>query len=139
VILFRSLLMNGTAKSSEVRLAQQTQIDIQRYDMHEGAICAMLLHHSGSMYTETLAINPLPNAAMHSCTRYPPTHLFPIPHPRDLGMPHLLLQLEDTEHQRLRCRRAARDVDINRDNTIASSRHRVAVVVVSTTVRAAAH
>jgi hypothetical protein len=47
--------------------------------------------------------------------------LLPVPHPGNLGMPHLLLQLEDTVHQCLGCRWASRHVDINWYDPVASS------------------
>lgn len=54
-------------------------------------------------------------------------------------MPHLLLQLENAVHQSLGGRRATRDVDVDRHDPVAPSCDRVAVVVVSSTVGAAAH
>jgi predicted metal-dependent phosphoesterase TrpH len=54
-------------------------------------------------------------------------------------MPHLLLQLKDTEHECLGGGRAARNVDIHRHNAVASSDNAVAVVVVAATVGAATH
>ena len=54
-------------------------------------------------------------------------------------MPHLLLQLENAVHERLSGGRASRYVDIDGHNPVASSCDRVAVVVVSSSVRAAAH
>ena len=54
-------------------------------------------------------------------------------------MPHLLLQLEDTIHQRLARRRTPRDIDIDGHDPVTASRHAVAVVVISASVRAAAH
>lgn len=54
-------------------------------------------------------------------------------------MPHLLLQLEDAEHERLGGRRAARNVDIDWYDSVTSSGDTVAVVVVTTTIGAAAH
>jgi len=69
-----------------------------------------------------------------------PKHtLLPVPHPGDLGMPHLLLQLEDSVHERLGSRRAAGYVDVYWHDPVASSCDRVAVVVVSSSVGAAAH
>jgi len=65
--------------------------------------------------------------------------LLPVPHTSDLGVPHLLLQLEDTEHERLGGWRASWDVDVDWDNSVATSRDTVAVVVVATTVGAATH
>lgn len=57
----------------------------------------------------------------------------------DLGMPHLLLQLEDAVHERLRRWRAPGHIDIHRHDPIASSRHRIAVMIVATAICAAAH
>jgi len=77
-----------------------------------------------------------------AATSKPPnisTRLLPVPHAGDLGMPHLLLQLEDTEHECLGGGRAARDVDVDRHDAVASSDNAVAVVVVATTVGAATH
>src|SRR5690242_5384641 len=54
-------------------------------------------------------------------------------------MPHLLLQLENAVHERLSGRRASRDVDVDRHNPVTASCNRVAVVVVSSSVGAAAH
>jgi len=65
--------------------------------------------------------------------------LLPVPHTGDLGVPHLLLQLENTEHQRLGGRRASRDVDIDWNNSVTTTSDTVAVVVVTTTVGAATH
>lgn len=63
----------------------------------------------------------------------------PVPHSGDLGVPHLLLQLENAVHQSLCGRRAAGHVDIDRHDPVAASCDRVAVVVVASTVCAAAH
>lgn len=52
------------------------------------------------------------------------------------GMSHLLLQLENTEHQGLSGRRASRDVDVDWHNPVTASGDTVAVVVVSSTVGA---
>jgi hypothetical protein len=52
---------------------------------------------------------------------------------------YLLLQLEDAVHQRLRGRRASRNINIHGNDAVAPSGHTVAVVVVSTAVGAAAH
>ena len=54
-------------------------------------------------------------------------------------MPHLLLQLEDSVHERLGSGRASRHVDVYWYNPVTSSCDRVAVVVVSSSVCAAAH
>jgi hypothetical protein len=50
-----------------------------------------------------------------------------------------LLQLQTSVQQSFSSRGAARDVDINGDNTVYTSYHRVGVVVVATTVGARAH
>jgi hypothetical protein len=65
--------------------------------------------------------------------------LLPVPHAGDLGMPHLLLQLENTEHECFSGGWAAGHVDIDRHNAVASSDDTVAVVVVAATVGAATH
>ncbi len=52
---------------------------------------------------------------------------------------HLLLQLEDSVHQRLRGWRATWYVDIDWHDTVATSNNTVGVVVVTTTVGARAH
>jgi hypothetical protein len=65
--------------------------------------------------------------------------LLPVPHSCDLCVPHLLLQLEDTVHQRFRRWRASRNVNVHRHDPVAPSRDRVAVVVVSATICAATH
>jgi hypothetical protein len=65
--------------------------------------------------------------------------LLPVPHPSDLGMPHLLLQLEDTVHERLSGGWAARHVDIYGYNAVTTSCDRVAVVVVSSSICATTH
>lgn len=65
--------------------------------------------------------------------------LLPVPHTGDLGVPHLLLQLENAKHERLSCGRAARNVDVDRHDAVASSSDTVAVVVVAATVCAASH
>jgi hypothetical protein len=54
-------------------------------------------------------------------------------------MPHLLLQLEDAKHQRLRRRRTPGHINIHRHDAIATPRNRVTVVVVPPAVGAAAH
>jgi len=54
-------------------------------------------------------------------------------------MPHLLLQLEDAIHQRLRSRRATRHIHIHGHNTIAPSRYTIAIMIVATAVRTTAH
>ena len=68
-----------------------------------------------------------------------PLFLLPIPHPRNLGISHLPLQLEDPVHQRLARRRAAGNIHIDRHDPVATSHHAVAVVVVSTAVGTRTH
>jgi hypothetical protein len=82
---------------------------------------------------------PFCPAATTSIASSTSTRLLPVPHAGDLGMPHLLLQLEDTEHERLGGGRAAGNVDIHRHDAVASSDDAVAVVVVAATVGAATH
>lgn len=65
--------------------------------------------------------------------------LLPVPHTGDLGMPHLLLELENAKHERLGGRRAAGHVDIHGHDAVASSGDTVGVVVVAATVGAATH
>lgn len=65
--------------------------------------------------------------------------LLPVPHPRDLGMPHFLLQLEDAIHKRLTRWWAAWDIDIHGNDSVATPRHGVTVVIVSPTIRARSH
>lgn len=67
------------------------------------------------------------------------SHLFSVPHPCNLCVPHLLLQLKDPIHQRFRCRRTSRHININRYNPITASRHTITVVIVTTTIRTATH
>jgi hypothetical protein len=82
----------------------------------------------------------------------------PVPHAGYPCVPHFLLKLENSIHQRLRSRRAlmeplvakraqvergdqhtTRNIDINRDNPVAAADNRVAVMVVAATVGAASH
>lgn len=65
--------------------------------------------------------------------------LLPVPHPRDLCLPHLPLQLEDAVHERLAGGRAAGDVDVDGDDAVAAADDAVAVVVVAAAVGARAH
>lgn len=73
------------------------------------------------------------------CSNQPNIRLLAVPHPGDLGMSHLLLQLENTKHERLGGGRATRHVNVNRHNPVATPRNTVAVVVVTTAVRARTH
>jgi hypothetical protein len=66
-------------------------------------------------------------------------NLLPVPHPRDLGLPHLPLQLEDAIHKGLGGGRAAGDVDIDGNDAVAAADDAVAVMVVSAAVGAGAH
>lgn len=65
--------------------------------------------------------------------------LLAVPHPGDLGMPHLLLKLEDTKHEGLGGRRATRNVDIHRHDPVTAAGDAVRVVVVAAAVCARAH
>lgn len=66
-------------------------------------------------------------------------HLLPVPHPGDLGVAHLALQLEDAVHEGLGGRGATGDVDVDGDDPVAAADDAVAVVVVAAAVGAAAH
>lgn len=68
-----------------------------------------------------------------------PTALLAVPNSGDLGMPHLLLKLEDTKHECLGSRWASGNVNVDWDDSVATSGDRVGVVVVATTVGARAH
>lgn len=65
--------------------------------------------------------------------------LLSVPHLNRLHALHLLLQLQDTVQKRLSRWRTSWNVDIDRNNTIAASHHRVWVVIVATAVCARAH
>lgn len=65
--------------------------------------------------------------------------LLAVPHSGDLGVSHLLLQLEDTEHKGFGGGRAARDVDVDGDDAVTAAGDGVGVVVVTATVGARAH
>jgi len=65
--------------------------------------------------------------------------LLPVPHAGDLGMPHLLLQLENAVHESLRCWWAPWHVNIHWHNPVAPSRNRITVMIVSTSICARAH
>jgi len=68
-----------------------------------------------------------------------PCPLLSVPHSGDLGMSHLLLQLENAIHQSLRSRRASRHIDINRHNAVTAPRDTITVVIVTTTISTTAH
>src|SRR5215213_8724303 len=51
----------------------------------------------------------------------------------------LPLQLQDPVEQRLRGRRAARHVDVDRDDAVAAADHRITIMVIAAAVCAAAH
>ncbi|MCJ1486119.1 hypothetical protein MMC06_006295, partial [Schaereria dolodes] len=74
--------------------------------------------------------HPVPNLASSS---------LPIPHPSNLGMSHLLLQLKNPIHQRLARRRTPWDVYIHWHDAITSPRHAIAVMVISTPIGTASH
>ena len=52
---------------------------------------------------------------------------------------HLLLELQEPVHESLCCGRTPGNIDINRNNPIAASHHRVAVVIVSSSISTASH
>lgn len=62
--------------------------------------------------------------------------LLAVPHSGDLGVSHLLLQLEDTEHEGFGGGRAAGDVDVDGDDAVTAAGDGVGVVVVTATVGA---
>lgn len=63
----------------------------------------------------------------------------PVPHPGNLGVAHLPLQLKDAVHEGLASRRAPGDVNVDGDDAVAAADDAVAVVVVAAAVCAAAH
>jgi hypothetical protein len=69
----------------------------------------------------------------------PSSRLLPVPHLQRLHALDLLLQLQHTVQQRLRRWRAAGHININGNNTITASHHRIRVVVVAAAVGAATH
>jgi len=87
--------------------------------------------------------------ALHLCMQLPflstirlstfARSLLSVPHSGDLGMPHLLLQLENAVHQSLAGRWASRHINIHRHDSVTSSRHTVRIVVVSATIRTTTH
>lgn len=83
--------------------------------------------------TSPVVLHWPPKKTIYSCS------LLSVPHSRDLGLPHLSLQLENTVHEGLASGRAAGDVDIDGDDTVAAADDAVAVVVVAAAVGAAAH
>jgi hypothetical protein len=60
--------------------------------------------------------------------------LLAVPHSGDLGVSHLLLQLEDTEHEGFGGGRATGNVNVDGDNTVTAASDGVRVVVVTATV-----
>ena len=108
------------------------------------------------------------NDSMHNVPSLPAISLLPIPHPRDLRMPHLytrvsaflapllpashnysmrvsrettylLLQLKDTKHQRLSRRRTPRHINIHRHNAITPPDNTITIMIVPATIRTATH
>src|SRR5215204_6123445 len=51
----------------------------------------------------------------------------------------LPLELKDSVEQRLRRRRAARNIDVDRNDAVAAANYRIAIVIVAATIGAAAH
>jgi len=92
---------------------------------------------SGLLYRD--AIPETPRSSKCSINHGGLIFLLPVPHPRNLSVPHLLLQLENAKHERLACWWAARNVDIDWHNPITPTRHRVAVVIITATVRTTSH
>ena len=91
------------------------------------------------------------------------THSFPVPHPRDPRMPHLLLQLEHAVHQRFSRRRTCksqnvshhptsqpqhgtkesqlttRNINIHRHDPVTAPRHTITIMIVPAPIRTAPH
>ena len=65
--------------------------------------------------------------------------LLSVPHPRRLSPPNLLLQLKDAVEQRLSRWRAPGDVNVNGNDPVDAPDDAVAVVVVPSSIGAAAH
>lgn len=65
--------------------------------------------------------------------------LLAVPDSRNLGISHLPLQLENTVHQRLARGRASGHVDVDGDDSVTSANHTVAIVIVASSIGAAAH
>lgn len=96
---------------------------------------------STEIYTvnATASLTGPPKNCLENIPQKQPSTLLPVPHPRNLRMPHLFLQLEDTIHQRLARRWTSRYIDIHRYNPIASSGHAITVVIVAAAIGAGAH
>jgi hypothetical protein len=62
--------------------------------------------------------------------------LLAVPHSGDLGVSHLLLQLEDTEHEGFGGGRATGNVNVDGDDTVTAAGDGVRVVVVTATIGA---
>lgn len=60
-----------------------------------------------------------------TCIYSLPCCSLPIPHPRNLSMPHLFLQLKNSIHERLTRRRTTRNINIHRHNPIATPSHTI--------------
>ena len=63
----------------------------------------------------------------------------PIPHPRNLGLPHFLLQLQDPIHECFTCGWASGNINVDRDDPVASPDDTIRVMVIPATVGAGAH
>lgn len=78
-------------------------------------------------------------ADRQACLLYLPFLLLPIPKPRDLGVSHLALELENAIHQCLTTGRTSGDINIHGDNSVASPDHTVTIMVITPAIRTAAH
>ena len=67
------------------------------------------------------------------------TSLLPIPHPRNLGMSHFLLKLKKAIHKRLTRRRTTRNINIDRNDTIAAPGHGITIMIISASVGTTSH
>ena len=86
-------------------------------------------------YNNTSQANTLPIPFLSTS----PPALPPVPHPGDLGLSHLPLELEDAVHEGLASRGATGDVNVDGDDSVAAADDAVAIVVVAAAVCAAAH
>ena len=65
--------------------------------------------------------------------------LLPVPHLHLLHPLYFLPQLKNAVHKSLGCWRASGNIDIDRDDPIATANHRVRIVIIASSVCATAH
>ena len=98
--------------------------------------------HLGIAHPLQLAIYqyPQPRGILDRRSRTSPDNpLLPIPHPCNLGPPHLPLQLQDAIQQCLGRGRATRDKDVDGHEPVDAPDDGIAVVVIPAAIRAAPH